>query len=119
MLGAFFHSPTMTSMALRPSRGPSGPTEVQVPEHLYRIRIASGEEVQCRMVGELQGANIKLGDRVSVRGRRTAHNVFDVSLLTTAYGSTVRGRLPPGVRNGRAAALILIVLIILILLALL
>ena len=60
--------------ALRPAAG-SGHT---VTVHRFRVQSVTGEISACVLVGELVGDEVRHGDVVRVRGRRTRHGHYQV-----------------------------------------
>lgn len=74
--------------ALRPAPG-SGHA---VPVHRFRVQAVTGEISACVLVGDLVGAEIRHGDVVRVRGRRTRHGHYQirrVDVLSSPAGPVI------------------------------
>jgi hypothetical protein len=63
--------------------------------HRFRVTEPSGQLIECELLGELRGAQLRPGDLVEIRGHRTRHGTVRVRrVVLTASGAAVTARAP-------------------------
>lgn len=79
-----------------------------VEERSFRVIDATGATHECALRGYLVGGSLRVGDDVTVVGRRTRHGVLLVRWVrVTATGATIRGRVPLGAQAAKARSVVL------------
>ncbi len=95
-------------------RGHSGPTDVQIPIHRFRLQADTGQMVECVLRGQLAGGGIYLGEDVEVSGKFSlTTGVFNVQrVVSHSTGAVTTGSVDFRVRYQWVLLVIMAIIVI-------